>query len=154
MLDKEFSESFWAVFAVDSKGDWSAASSGNDHVRNKGQEDQIVMNNILVANDTKSCECTLYIWKALKSQYRRLRTASSTEQEKLMNLKSFLEIKMNSTSADSKWGAQKWKDELVEELNNKSLPWKHLVVTKLGYSVVPFYFILFVQDFTIAICFT
>ena len=75
---------------------------------------------------------TLFVWRVLKSHCNELRQANADERKEVsaivQNLK---ELEKRGI----KWSNKRWRDKLASQMDQKSVPWKHmLVANEIQYS--------------------
>ena len=154
MLNREHPDSQWSVFVFEQyrrlgrNADlYSAMSNGGREAEERGWEEEGTWINIQAKDQSgRECLCTLYIWRALKSHYHnKLRKATDEEKKKMNEVIDSLEaikkreLQLYSNVRKMNWSIQRWRDELIQQMNNTQLlNWKHIVLTKYLFPFVFF----------------
>ena len=159
ILDKEFPDSYWSVFATiqgnDDKDDHVCVMSNiGREAGDRGWEDEQIWKDIpgLVATGTNQATrddlgsghqpvntlWTLYIWKALKSQSMEIGKPEEAEKTKISQIIESLKEKQKKEklrSVGKTWSCERWKDELTQQMNESQelKKGRHLVVGRLTY---------------------
>ena len=128
-LDLQYSGSYWGVFLFDQRGDWSVNIGRKQKDASSSMDEQALWKDESATILGREAICTLYIWKALKSHSRKLRPAKNEEMEKIEKIKSKI-IQKKGQAPQKEWKVNQWTEELVQELDAESLPWRHLVIAE------------------------